>query len=594
MKRENIYNIRKAVVMTMIAVLSVGFASCSSDDDKVERTPVDSPNASLTNSTVSALTFNWNKVSDATQYAYELRDPSGTLVKGGVTSDTTVSFTSLKPSTTYTLDVWAYAAAGSQTHKGSKVASLTATTPDVVSLSVPQPTVEVEKSTATVTWGEVTDAASYTVSYGLAGEEMKTVQTKETTVTLKKLAIGEYKLVVAAVAGGEAYSGAVSDTLTFNRDKYELWRCEGKYQSGSLSKSWKTNIVAYDDLSYVILDWYGVQGVDFEFTVDNNNEIVIPSEYRSDGYVGVKTGLSSFPDAWIYTSSGYSTFEGNNKSGTVSFWNSSAYDSFTWSSETVRELWTAAGTYHSELLGSTWSANLVAYSDGTYTLKNWYGVDGYDLSFTVTDGLVVAANSFSSGYGYDFVYTGVNGSSWLAIYPSAGYSVFSGSAEEGGYISFYYAYSESYAYVNEWFEWNPTSQSQPQVTLADLAGTYTEHSVGVEYLWYNSSFDWTNEKAVTISVADEATNQVKITNFFYSGTDLTGTVDLTNKTITIDLGVLYTYYTFASSESESKNVVCTFDDDFTITLPGWALWYNYEGTWSQYAIGKSSVLTKVE
>lgn len=52
------------------------------------------------------------------------------------------------------------------------------------------------------------------------------------------------------------------------------------------------------------------------------------------------------------------------------------------------------GTYNSLMLGSTWNAQLTETSYNTFVLKGWYGVEGYDLHFTVNanDGTLTINN----------------------------------------------------------------------------------------------------------------------------------------------------------------------------------------------------------
>ena len=99
----------------MAVALTMGITSCS--DDEIVKSPLDSTSITEGTKTVSTLSFNWAPVNGATQYAYELSDPNGTVVLGGITSTTSLLATGLKVNTTYTLNVWSYAAVtGSKTH----------------------------------------------------------------------------------------------------------------------------------------------------------------------------------------------------------------------------------------------------------------------------------------------------------------------------------------------------------------------------------------------------------------------------------------------------------------------------------------------
>ena len=81
-------------------LFATGIMTSCSDND-VAKTQLDAPTVSAGYKTVSCLSFNWDPVEGATQYAYELRDPEGTLVNGDVTTTTSVLATGLKPNSQY-------------------------------------------------------------------------------------------------------------------------------------------------------------------------------------------------------------------------------------------------------------------------------------------------------------------------------------------------------------------------------------------------------------------------------------------------------------------------------------------------------------
>ena len=81
---------------TLLALLGAMSFCTSCDDDEVVKTPLGTTSISSANATVSSLTFSWEAVSGATQYAYELRDPDEALVKGDVTTGLTATFTGLR------------------------------------------------------------------------------------------------------------------------------------------------------------------------------------------------------------------------------------------------------------------------------------------------------------------------------------------------------------------------------------------------------------------------------------------------------------------------------------------------------------------
>lgn len=69
-------------IVMLLALMATALTSCS--DDEVVKTPLNAPTLAEGIKTVSSLAFNWNAVDGATQYAYELRDPDGSLVLGNI------------------------------------------------------------------------------------------------------------------------------------------------------------------------------------------------------------------------------------------------------------------------------------------------------------------------------------------------------------------------------------------------------------------------------------------------------------------------------------------------------------------------------
>ena len=48
-----------------------------------------------------------------------------------------------------------------------------------------------------------------------------------------------------------------------------------------------------------------------------------------------------------------------------------------------QEQWRATGTYHSAALDKDFTADIVSYDDGTYTIEKPFGEEGYNISFSV-------------------------------------------------------------------------------------------------------------------------------------------------------------------------------------------------------------------
>lgn len=255
------------------------------------------------------------------------------------------------------------------------------------------------------------------------------------------------------------------------------------------------------------------------------------------------------------------------------------------------ELWSVAGTYSCTVSGTayTWTDTLIAYSNGTYTLKAWWGREGYDLEFSVnSDGTMNLLNAGEiNSYGYyplpaydgytEYIYGSTDYSSYLPT--------FSGS-ETSGSISMYT--------YNGWetFTWPKATTVKP---IDKLVGTYTESNTGY---YYSSS--WTalsSHASVTVSKKDDNTIILSdIAN--WDGVSLEGTVDFDAKTITFAPQTVATWYTFAGIGGQATSVVATFTDT-QIVISNWSIWYsNYSyvkdydsaGTWG--GAGGVTTLTK--
>ena len=315
--KQKIFNIRKMGLLLMAALLlTTAFTACSSDD--VVKTQLETPTVVEGDKTVSSLAFNWQAVSGATQYAYELYGADGKVVLGDVTSATSIITTGLQPNSTYTLKVWAYSAVGSD-KTTSPIATLTATTNAKVPLGNPVPEAKAANGGVTISWPEVEHATSYRYSYVDADGNTVEGETETNSVTLTDLPIGEYTIMIVATSTDEAYSDSAPIQLTFQRTKAESWRRSGTYTSAGTGVSYPATLVAYDDGSYTIESPFGEEGYSISFTVDaDSKEISIagvePNQY---GYYPINVSAQNY--VTLYTASGYSEFNGDEYEGEVWF-----------------------------------------------------------------------------------------------------------------------------------------------------------------------------------------------------------------------------------------------------------------------------------
>lgn len=430
------YMMRRAGGIFLLAAACMGaFSSCSDDDDTLNG-KLDKTNAEVLSQSVSSLSFTWKAIKNASQYAYELSDPDKNLVESGVTTDLAASFTNLQPNTTYQLKVWAYGAYGSG-YETSEPIYLTATTPAVVQLGMPEVKVVTSGATTTASWKSVEHAKKYEYYVKLkdADKVLESGTITDTEVSLYGL-VGEYELGVKSLSTSEAYSDSEYDKVEFKVEKREVWRTVGTFNDGA-GNTWKATIVAYSNDSYKILKWYGNDGYDFEFSVTSAGNVAITNAYKDDG-------------SWYYVNTDathhltihhtyHSSFSGNSTSGKMMIYNGKDI-TFTWP-VAVTESWRAEGSC--SVKGSNWKATLVSYSDGSYKLLNWFGNDGYDLAFSVgSDGKPTFLNAVKVESGWYYIKVAEN--SQLGLYP-AYQSTFSGDKNSGS-LSFYSTYSEPFKF----------------------------------------------------------------------------------------------------------------------------------------------------
>ncbi len=130
-------------------------------------------------------------------------------------------------------------------------------------------------------------------------------------------------------------------------------------------------------------------------------------------------------------------------------------------------------------------------------------------------------------------------------------------------------------------------------SVDDLVGIYSVVGTGTESITnYNSPTDLsTKSYYVTISKNDDGT--LKIVNLLNFNSTLTGTVDLSAKTISIAPGTV-SWVTFASASTSdgTGNVVADFTDEGVISVHDFGGWYykkNYISTGATLTLTKSNI-----
>lgn len=365
------------------AAICPALTGCSDDDTLL---PLDAPEVTNPAASVSSLTFAWDAVEGATQYALELYAPDGNKIKTLVTTATEATFSKLSPSTTYTLKVWAYGPLyGDKTTSPTFV--LTATTPAITTLATPQPTAVDNGPTVTVSWDAIANAQYYEYAYIVSGES-KTGTTEQTSINLAGLPTGTYTVTVKAVNDDEAFVSSAAGSVTFTRSRYQLWECEGVYYSAYYKDYWDTKIIAYSDGSYVIPAWYQYDGYDLVFSYDAAaGQLVIlnPDAWINEyGYTCVPTGITGY-DLPLWLDGGFSGMKGGQTAGSMWVYDGwcdyddpDCYDTFYWEKQmTVDDV---AGTYECYMSGYTL----------TNDWKNWDWFEyTYNLEITKVDATTV-------------------------------------------------------------------------------------------------------------------------------------------------------------------------------------------------------------
>jgi hypothetical protein len=423
---------------TLLGAGSV-LTACSDDDDDL--TQLSSPTGSeAAEATATSLTFSWNKMSNVIQYGYTLKDADGNALVTDVTTAHTVTFSGLQPRSTYTLEVTAYAAVGSE-YSNSQPLVLTGSTLSYIQLEAP--TVSAEAAARSViSWTAVDHADTYAYSYVKDGETISG-ETTETSIEVDFLPLDEAVTVsvYAESLGDDLYTvseaGSVDVTRTreavstVNAGRFDLYTMEDL----GISRT----VTYYTDGSYTINAWYGNEGYDLEFIVpDMETGVPVVNAYFSGGYYSVPA--SADQNIWIYTLDGYGLYYGNYMEGGLFFWDYDGYTNYflQWpvaAAGDVTELIsenvpfsyaTYIETFYSDLYKTT-------QADGSvyYTFKNFF--EGFDLKFTVDDqGYMSFTNTYNITYG-GYTYS-LFGADW---YTSAPMYL---TSEPGYYIDYSYFY----------------------------------------------------------------------------------------------------------------------------------------------------------
>lgn len=359
-------------IFGLLAAAMVAAVSWSCDDDD-ELAPLAKSDISAADVSYNSLTFNWGKVKDARQYSYQLvQTATERIITTGITKDTSVSFFDLTHDTEYTLTVLAYAAIESS-YTTSDPIVLTARTNDLITLPTPVLSWSREVNTIIATWNAVDGARDYVYSLSDAdGKSLASGSTYDTYVSFSDMQTGAYTLTVTAECAYAGFRDSQPATMAidFVRLRQEIWRAAGTYNSVLLGSSWNADLVAYDDDTYELLSWYGADGYNFGFSLDETNasDMFKPDQSyaynQATGAYTVPTGISNPSQVSVFASNNQCAFAGNAGQGSVTLHVSdgttTGNDTFTW------------GVSIQDFVG-TWTCDFAAYdSSGDSSYDSFY------------------------------------------------------------------------------------------------------------------------------------------------------------------------------------------------------------------------------
>jgi hypothetical protein len=396
-----------------------------------------------------AIKFSWNAVDGASEYGYTLTDAAGNTVASGTTKEVNLYITNLAEGTTYTLAVTAKPSSADSIE--SPALNLTATTLAHIAIAAPQVSTEVVAARTVISWNAVENAEAYVVSYE---DVVDTVTVTTANVDFLPLNTASTISVVAINLSDEQYTDSEAGTVTATRTRNEVSHARATSYTTDESYNYvatdvKYRITAYDDGSYTIKDWYGFSGYDLTFIVAEQGTGTIKvdaynyTEWPDYAWITIP-GANTYDGLQVYTGtyngSSYAGIYGDvATSGGFWIWDNTKNQQFyiTWE----QPIATYSGTWAKDA-NTTVNANVNLYSDGIYTIENWYGYDGYDFDFTLGDdkGIIPTSAYYYSG-GWYWVYTGPTDQDGVWIYTDTAYNC--SSWDESG-IWFYNGQTTTY------------------------------------------------------------------------------------------------------------------------------------------------------
>ncbi len=416
-------------------------------------------------------------------------------------------------------------------------------------------------STLTFTWDKVTDAVQY--GYQLVGPDGSEVDGATTTAT---------NAVFTGLKDNTTYTVKVSafaDVTESSLGTSAAFEVQGKTEAIVPLAIPELKVEAGEGTAAI--SWEAVANADsyaYSYVVDGGTPVTGTTEETSLTLLKLEAGNYVFYLRAVSENEAYSDSE-------------EAKAEFEVKPTARKESWRVTGSVD-DGGGNTWAAVMVVWSDGSYTLKDWYNIEGYDLEFYVnTDGSLSVTNYYEPYYPSIWVISGDDiDNGWVRLYTTDDYSYFEGNRTEGSFYCWNYR-------TSGWYQFTWTS-SGDSVTVDNIVGTYSQNNT-YEF-WYNGAWNnYASTNDVTLTKVDDTT--VSIEGFMYALSDggkiINAVLDAGKATLSIAPQNVDEWYKLAGQNAETDSVTVIWENG-VLTFGDWSLWYDGY----KYAFSTETVLTK--
>lgn len=128
--------------------------------------------------------------------------------------------------------------------------------------------------------------------------------------------------ITAGIVTHWVYAGVTALAALFAPQP--VWEVTAEAWNDITNESIEVQLVAKEDGSYIVCDWYGVKGYDLEFVVNADSSLSIRNAYAEQNgeyffvHINDKAQPGKSAYAALYPLHGYSTFEGSQQAGSMS------------------------------------------------------------------------------------------------------------------------------------------------------------------------------------------------------------------------------------------------------------------------------------